>query len=98
MEVKRRDADGVELMGDRTIPEIVAEYIAAGAPCISVVTGRWFGGDDEMLREVAALTDLPLLKKDFITRERQIEGGQGDGRVGDPPDRADPARSRRSRS
>ena len=43
------DADGVELMGKRTIPEIVSEYTAAGAPCISVVTGRWFGGNDEML-------------------------------------------------
>ena len=72
MEVKRRDAHGVELMGERTIPELVAEYTAAGAPCISVVTGRWFGGDDQMLRDVAELTALPLLKKDFITRERQI--------------------------
>ena len=72
MEVKRHDGHGVELMGDRTIPEIVAEYTAAGAPCISVVTGRWFGGDDPMLRDVAELTTLPLLKKDFITRERQV--------------------------
>jgi indole-3-glycerol phosphate synthase len=72
MEVKRSDGEGAELIGDRTIPEIVEQYVAAGAPCISVVTGRWFGGDDEMLREVAGLTDLPLLKKDFITREKQI--------------------------
>jgi indole-3-glycerol phosphate synthase len=72
MEVKRHDGHGAELMGERTIPEIVAEYTAAGAPCISVVTGRWFGGNDDMLREVAGLTGLPLLKKDFITRERQI--------------------------
>jgi indole-3-glycerol phosphate synthase len=72
MEVKRRDGNGNELMGDRTIPEVVGEYTAAGAPCISVVTGRWFGGDDDMLREVASLTDLPLLKKDFITRDQQI--------------------------
>ena len=72
MEVKRSDGEGAELIGDRTIPDIVAQYVAAGAPCISVVTGRWFGGDDEMLREVAGLTDLPLLKKDFITRERQL--------------------------
>jgi indole-3-glycerol phosphate synthase len=72
MEVKRRTGDGEELMGERSIPEIVAEYTAAGAPCISVVTGRWFGGDDQMLRDVAELTDLPLLKKDFITREKQI--------------------------
>jgi indole-3-glycerol phosphate synthase len=72
MEVKRKDGNGVELMGERTIPEIVGEYVAAGAPCISVVTGRWFGGDDEMLRETAGLTDLPLLQKDFITREVQV--------------------------
>lgn len=72
MEVKRQDGNGVALMGERTVPEIVAEYVAAGAPCISVVTGRWFGGDDEMLREAAALTDLPLLQKDFLTRESQL--------------------------
>jgi indole-3-glycerol phosphate synthase len=72
MEVKRQDGEGAELMGERTIPEIVGQYIAAGAPCISVVTGRWFGGHDDMLREVAALTERPLLKKDFITREKQI--------------------------
>ena len=76
MEVKRQDANGVQLMGDRTIPELVAEYTAAGAPCISVVTGRWFGGDDQMLLDVAELTALPLLKKDFITRERQIEAAK----------------------
>ena len=72
MEVKRADADGKQLMGERTIPEIVSEYLAVGAPCISVVTGKWFGGNDDMLREVAGLTDLPLLKKDFITREKQL--------------------------
>lgn len=72
MEVKRQDGEGAELLGDRTIPEIVSQYVAVGAPCISVVTGRWFGGNDDMLREVSGLTDLPLLKKDFITREKQI--------------------------
>ena len=72
MEVKRADGHGVELMGDRTVSDVVTEYLAAGAPCISVVTGKWFGGNDDMLREVAGLTSLPLLKKDFITRERQV--------------------------
>jgi indole-3-glycerol phosphate synthase len=73
MEVKRRTGEGEDLMGERSIPDLVAEYTAAGAPCISVVTGRWFGGDDQMLRDVAGLTDLPLLQKDFITRATQIE-------------------------
>ena len=72
MEVKRSDGEGAELMGERTIAEIVSQYVAVGAPCLSVVTGRWFGGNDDMLREVAGLTDRPLLKKDFITREKQI--------------------------
>lgn len=72
MEVKRQDGEGAELMGERTIQEVVSEYTAAGAPCISVVTGRWFGGDEGMLSEVAALTGLPLLRKDFITRESQV--------------------------
>jgi indole-3-glycerol phosphate synthase len=72
MEVKRSDGEGAELMGERTIADIVGQYVSVGAPCISVVTGRWFGGTDAMLEEVAALTDVPLLKKDFITREKQI--------------------------
>ncbi len=72
MEVKRRDGNGVELMGDRTIASVVGDYVAAGAPCISVVTGRWFGGEEAMLGEVVGLTSLPILKKDFITRESQI--------------------------
>jgi indole-3-glycerol phosphate synthase len=72
MEVKRSDGEGAELMGERTIAEIVSQYVAVGAPCISVVTGRWFGGNDAMLEEVSGLTDVPLLKKDFITREKQI--------------------------
>ena len=33
MEVKRRTAEGVELMGERSIPEIVSDYLAVGAPC-----------------------------------------------------------------
>ncbi|MBV9803088.1 MAG: hypothetical protein JO130_07870 [Solirubrobacterales bacterium] len=72
MEVKRSDGDGAELLGERTIAEIVEQYVAVGAACISVVTGRWFGGSDAMLEEVAGVTELPLLKKDFITREKQI--------------------------
>lgn len=79
MEVKRQTGEGEELIGERTIPEIVAAYEAAGAPCISVVTGRWFGGEDSMLDEVAGLTDKPILKKDFITRESQVKKAKEQG-------------------
>ncbi|MFE5515558.1 MULTISPECIES: indole-3-glycerol-phosphate synthase [unclassified Streptomyces] len=72
MEVKRRDADGADLLGGRPVAEVVAAYEAAGAPCVSVVTGRWFGGDEELLSEVASLTALPLLRKDFVTSRGQL--------------------------
>lgn len=71
-EVKRRDAHGYDLLGGRTPAAIVQAYETAGAPCISVVTGRWFGGSLALLRDVAAITKLPLLQKDFITRKDQI--------------------------
>lgn len=72
MEVKRRDAHGNDLLGGRSIPDVVADFEAAGAPCISVVTGRWFGGTPAMLREVVDSTDRPVLQKDFITRRDQL--------------------------
>jgi indole-3-glycerol phosphate synthase len=72
MEVKQRDADGNDLLGGRSIADVVAGFEAAGAPCVSVVTGRWFGGTETMLREVAESTDRPVLQKDFITRRNQL--------------------------
>ncbi len=71
-EVKLTDGTGADLLGARTVGEIVDAYHDAGARCMSVVTGRWFGGNIALLREVAALTDAPLLQKDFLTRESQL--------------------------
>jgi indole-3-glycerol phosphate synthase len=71
-EVKKLDSHGYDLLGSRTPVAIVDAYEAAGAPCISVVTGRWFGGSPALLRDVAAITKLPLLQKDFITRKDQV--------------------------
>lgn len=71
-EVKVADGTGADLFGARTVREVVGTYYDAGARCMSVVTGRWFGGSIQLLREVAALTDAPLLQKDFLTRESQL--------------------------
>ncbi|QLQ36632.1 indole-3-glycerol-phosphate synthase [Micromonospora robiginosa] len=73
MEVKRRDAAGADLFGGRSVARIVATYERAQAPCLSVVTGRWFGGTPDLLREVRSLTDRPLLQKDFITGRRDLD-------------------------
>lgn len=72
MEIKRQDADGRDLLAGRALAQVVADYETAGAGCLSVVTGRWFGGSPGMLREVAALTSIPLLQKDFISSRRQL--------------------------
>lgn len=72
MEIKPRDAHGADLVAGRTPADLVAAYEAAGAPCLSVVTGRWFGGTPALLREVAAHASVPLLQKDFITRRDQL--------------------------
>ncbi|ALG09241.1 indole-3-glycerol-phosphate synthase [Kibdelosporangium phytohabitans] len=72
-EVKPRTGDGNDLLRGRSAAAIALEYAAAGAACLSVVTGRWFGGSVDLLRTVASATGLPVLQKDFIIREKQLE-------------------------
>ncbi|MEW1550430.1 indole-3-glycerol-phosphate synthase [Streptomyces tsukubensis] len=79
MELKPRSADGEDLFRGRSPAEITARYEAAGAPCLSVVTGRWFGGDTELLAEVVRRTSLPVLQKDFITSLGQLRTAAGLG-------------------
>ena len=53
--------------------KIAAEYEAAGADCISVLTEpKWFLGSDEYLREIAAKVSIPCLRKDFTVSEYMI--------------------------
>ncbi|MBD0672723.1 indole-3-glycerol-phosphate synthase [Streptomyces sp. CBMA156] len=79
MEVKLRDPHGTDLLGKRTVTDLVTRYEQAGAPCLSVVTGRWFGGTPRLLREVTAATGLPVLQKDFLTRPAQLEAARALG-------------------
>jgi len=60
-ELKPRSADGTELIGARSAAELVDAYTEAGIRCLSVVTGRWFGGTVDLLAEVAARTESPVL-------------------------------------
>jgi indole-3-glycerol phosphate synthase len=72
-EVKCRSAHGRDLLAGRTVANIVERYQAIDTPCMSVVTGEWFGGTPELLTTVRRETDRPLLVKDFITRRGQLE-------------------------
>lgn len=53
--------------------QIAAEYEAAGADCISVLTEpKWFLGRDEYLAEIAGTVSIPCLRKDFTVDEYMI--------------------------
>jgi indole-3-glycerol phosphate synthase len=53
--------------------EIAAQYEAAGAAAISVLTEpEYFLGSDKYLRDIAAAAHIPALRKDFVIDEYQI--------------------------
>lgn len=78
-EVKLTTPAGRPLAPGRTPADLVERYHDLGVPCLSVVTGRWFGGTQDLLSEVRRLTDLPVLRKDFITRRADVERSAGLG-------------------
>ena len=53
--------------------DIARDYAAAGAEAISVLTEpKWFLGNDDYLREIAAKVPVPCLRKDFTVDEYML--------------------------
>lgn len=53
--------------------EIAEEYENNNAACISILTDeKYFAGSDEYLKEVKTVTNIPLLRKDFMLDVYQI--------------------------
>ena len=53
--------------------KIALDYKESGASCLSVLTdGKFFGGNNEYLKKVKSIVDLPLLRKDFLIDEIQV--------------------------
>jgi indole-3-glycerol phosphate synthase len=71
-EIKPRSPKAGTLMDPQRAAEVARAYAAAGAPCLSVTTGRWHGGSLDMVAEMAAATGLPVLRKDFLTTRRHL--------------------------
>lgn len=79
-EVKVRSEKEGDLLRGRDPVALAREMIRSPVAGISVVTEPdHFGGDLNLLREIAAAVDLPVLHKDFITSERQIEESAASG-------------------
>lgn len=55
-----------------TVPELAQIYTASGATALSVLTDANFCGRLEHLEQVKAVSDLPVLRKDFVIDEYQI--------------------------
>ena len=76
-EVKVLSKKEGDLLGGRDPAELTRTMADCGAAGISVVTEpKYFGGSIDLLRTVvaaAAPLNLPVLQKDFVTREEQIE-------------------------
>ena len=73
-DIKCRSPKEGDLLRGRDPLEAACKLAACGAAVMSVVTERErFGGSPELLRDIIQNTGVPVLRKDFITEERQLE-------------------------
>ncbi|MDE6394238.1 MAG: indole-3-glycerol phosphate synthase TrpC [Duncaniella sp.] len=72
-EFKRRSPSKGEIHPAAMVSEVVPAYAAAGATACSILTDTpYFGGALTDLAVARSLTDMPLLRKEFIVSEFQI--------------------------
>ena len=79
-EVKKASPSAGIICADFDPVRIATDYEAAGAVVLSVLTDeKFFQGQLAYLRQIRAAVRLPLLRKDFIIDERQIDEAVGAG-------------------
>ncbi|WP_320672091.1 indole-3-glycerol phosphate synthase TrpC [Patulibacter defluvii] len=72
-EHKRRSPSRGTIRADRELADVVRDYERGGAAALSVLTEqRHFGGELNDLIEAAWVTELPLLRKDFVIDRYQL--------------------------
>ena len=73
-EIKRRSPTRGDIRPDSLPSEIAAQYEAAGAAAISMLTDTpHFGGRLEELKEVRDAVQIPVLRKDFLVHPIQVD-------------------------
>lgn len=73
-EVKRKSPSAGDINPGADPLKIAQEYQANGASAISVLTDeKYFGGSLEFLREIKQNVKIPVLRKDFILSEYQVQ-------------------------
>ncbi len=72
-EFKRKSPSKGWIHEDARVEDVVPAYSEAGASAISILTdSKYFGGDQDFIRNVRQMVDTPILRKDFIIDEYQL--------------------------
>ena len=72
-EFKRRSPSNNNINNKSTISEVVKGYQKAGAAGLSILTNKkYFDGDIQDIIEVRSISEIPILRKEFIISEYQI--------------------------
>jgi indole-3-glycerol phosphate synthase len=72
-EFKRKSPSKGIINIDSEVEQVARQYKEAGIAAISILTDmEFFGGKNNDLQDIAGLTKLPLLRKDFIVDEYQV--------------------------
>lgn len=72
-EVKKASPSKGIIAQDFPYLDIARDYETAGADAISCLTEpKWFFGSDQIFREIRAIVDTPMLRKDFTVDEYQL--------------------------
>ncbi len=79
-EVKKASPSKGLIKKDFNHLKIAEEYFSAGVNAVSVLTDeKFFQGNISYLNDIAAIKEVPLLRKDFIIDEYQIFEAKGNG-------------------
>lgn len=82
-EVKRAAPSTGVLQEQADVASIAREYASAGASAISVLTEpSRFNGDLKDLRDVRAVSDAPVMRKDFLVQPYQLFEARANGADG----------------
>ncbi len=68
----KRKSPSLGKISDGTLSDVIKDYEIGGAAAISVLTNAAFDGKIADMEEARQLTELPILRKEFIIDEYQI--------------------------
>lgn len=72
-EFKRRSPSKGWIHRGARVENVVPGYARGGAAALSILTdGKFFGGNLKDIRQARPLTELPILRKDFVIDEYQL--------------------------